>query len=423
MMGNLCHAEDITVRYSGMKAKVQQQTKDSVLVTVDGANVNIESLYKDHKITLLLTGQSDNGQLTLKTAGKAKVKLDNLTLTSQGGTRVSEEQEEGGGRGRERYQKPLAITACNDTANNKAATIWAKDKLLLSGKGTLHIGATGDGCRGIKTKKDVTIEELTLIVTTSGNNLVEKPFGFGGGFPPFGNDSIKPGGFPKPDFGGGFPPFGNDSTKSDFGGGFPGKHKYVASTKGIASKGKITINSGNVTVRTSTPGAEGIEGKEGIAFNGGRVDILSPDDAINANATIEFNGAEVIARSTGNDAVDANPAGGFFPPFGGNGDQAVEPVIIITGGTVYAWSQVGAPEEGLDCDFAPLAILNVVKDEPINIYDGEGKLIDSVTIPFSIRQSASIVSNPRFKVGGSYSVRTKDYERAFTISQQFTTVR
>ena len=197
----------------------------------------------------------------------------------------------------------------------------------------------------------------------------------------------------------------------------------MASTKGIASKGKITINSGNVTVRTSTPGAEGIEGKEGIAFNGGRVDILSPDDAINANATIEFNGAEVIARSTGNDAVDANPAGGFFPPFGGNGDQAVEPVIIITGGTVYAWSQVGAPEEGLDCDFAPLAILNVVKDEPINIYDGEGKLIDSITSPFSIRQSASIVSNPRFKVGGSYSVRTKDYERAFTISQQFTTVR
>lgn len=354
MMGNLCHAEDITVRYSGMKAKVQQQTKDSVLVTVDGANVNIESLYKDHKITLLLTGQSDNGQLTLKTAGKAKVKLDNLTLTSQEGAPLclknKKKVEVVAVKG---TKNTLAITACNDTANNKAATIWAKDKLLLSGKGTLHIVATGDGCRGIKTKKDVTIEELTLIVTTSGNNLGEKPFGFGGGFPPFGNDSIKPGGFPKPDFGGGFPPFGNDSIKP---GGFPGKHKYVASTKGIASKGKITINSGNVTVRTSTPGAEGIEGKKGIAFNGGRVDILSPDDAINANATIEFNGAEVIARSTGNDAVDANPAGGFFPPFGGNGDQAVEPVIIITGGTVYAWSQVGSPEEGLDCDFAPLAI-------------------------------------------------------------------
>lgn len=138
MMGNLCHAEDITVRYSGMKAKVQQQTKDSVLVTVDGANVNIESLYKDHKITLLLTGQSDNGQLTLKTAGKAKVKLDNLTLTSQEGAPLclknKKKVEVVAVKG---TKNTLAITACNDTANNKAATIWAKDKLLLSGKGTL----------------------------------------------------------------------------------------------------------------------------------------------------------------------------------------------------------------------------------------------------------------------------------------------
>ena len=79
--------------------------------------------------------------------------------------------------------------------------------------------------------------------------------------------------------------------------GFGGKRKYVASTKGIASKGKITINSGNITVKTSTAGAEGIEGKEGVVVNGGMVDVMSPDDAINANATIEFNGGTVIARS------------------------------------------------------------------------------------------------------------------------------
>ena len=104
-------------------------------------------------------------------------------------------------------------------------------------------------------------------VTTSGNNLGEKPFGFGG--------------FPE-----GFPPFGNDSTMQEGMGGFTGKHKYVASTKGIASKGKVTVNSGVVTVRTSTPGAEGIEGKKGVAFNGGKVDVLATDDAVNANATI-----------------------------------------------------------------------------------------------------------------------------------------
>ena len=484
MMGNVCHAEDITIRYNGAKAEVQQNTNDSVSVIVDGANVNIESLYKDHKLTVRLTGKSDNGQLILKTAGKAKVELDGLTLTSQEGAPLDlknkKKVEVVATKG---TNNTLTITACNDTVNHKAATIWAKDKLLLSGKGTLNIIATGDGCRGIKTKKDITIEELTLNVTTSGDNLGEKPFGFGGGMPDFGGGMPDFGGgmpdfgnFPRPDFGGGFPggggfagggfpPFGrsarNDSTSEDdfegFGGGFGGKHKYIASTKGIASKGKITINSGNITVRTTTAGAEGIEGKEGIVFNGGNVDVQTTDDAINANATIEFNGANVIAKSLGNDAVDSNPKGGFFMPFGGNNNQQdTTPAIIIRGGTVYAWSKVGSPEEGLDCDFAPLVIeggtifsvgggmgempsvpsnedakqptalligLNVVKNEPIYIYDSNGKLINTVTVPFSLRRSASLVSSPAFKVGNDYTVKTKGYEKTFTLNEPFTTVR
>lgn len=85
MIGSVCHAEDITIRYNGAKAEVQQKAKDSVNVIVDGANVNVESLYKDHKLTIRLTGKSDNGQLILKAAGKAKVELDGLTLTSQEG--------------------------------------------------------------------------------------------------------------------------------------------------------------------------------------------------------------------------------------------------------------------------------------------------------------------------------------------------
>ena len=493
MMSSMCYAEDITIRYNGAKAEVQQKTKDSVNVVTDGANVNIESLYKDHKLTVRLTGNSDNGQLILKTAGKAKVELDGLTLTSQEGAPLNlKNKKKVEVVAKKGTNNTLTITACNDTANHKAATIWAKDKLLLSGKGTLNIIATGDGCRGIKTKKDITIEELTLNVTTSGDNLGEKPFGFGGempnfgggmpdfgggmpdfgggmpnfggGMPDFGGGMPDMGNFPRPDFGGGFPNFDgmrpeeNDSTNEDgFGGGFTGKHKYVASTKGIASKGKITINSGNITVKTSTAGAEGIEGKNGVVFNGGNVDVLTTDDAINANATIEFNGAHVIARSMGNDAVDSNPKNGFFMPFGGNNNQKDSiPAIIIRGGTVYAWSQVGSPEEGLDCDFAPLVVeggtifsvgggmgempsvpsnedakqptalligLNVVKNEPIHIYDGNGKLINTVTIPFSLRRSASLISSPAFKVGNTYTVKTKGYEKTFTLNEPFTVVR
>ena len=514
LVGSTCHAQDITVRYDGTTAKVTQKTKDSVKVVVKGASVDIESLYRGRQLTLRLTGRSEDGRLVLKTAGKAKVTLDGLTLTSREGAPIELKNKKRveivAAKGTENM---LTVTACNDTTNHKAAVIWAKDKLLFSGKGVLHVVATGNGCRGIKTKKDIIIGELTLNVTTSGDNLGEKPFGFGGfpgfggdsiafgGFPPFGGDSISFGGFPMPDFsqfpgfggdsipfGGGFPPFGGDSIPfggfpmPDFGGGFPpfggdsiafggfpgfggdstmtggfgGKHKYVASTKGIASKGKITINSGRVTVRTATAGAEGIEGKKGIVFNGGVVDVFATDDAINANATIEFNGAHVVARSSGNDAVDSNPEGGFFMPFGGNRDQNQTPAIIIRGGTVYAWSQVGSPEEGLDCDFAPLVIeggkvfsvgggmgempsvptnenakqptvlligIDIVKEEPIYICNAKGKTLETVTIPFSLRRSASLVTSPAFKVGETYTVKTKGYERTFVISEAFSRIR
>ena len=540
------YAEDITIRYNGSTAKVDQKAKDSVTVTVNGANVNVDSKYTSHKLTVLLTGKSDDGQLVLKTTGKAKITLNKLNLTSQEGAPIDlknkKKVEIAVANGTE---NTLTITACNDTANHKAATIWAKDKLLLSGKGTLNIIATGDGCRGIKTKDDITIEDLTLNVTTSGNHLGEKPFSFGdfggfgggempdfsnfqmpeGGFPDFGgfggfpgfggeaNDSTRQGGFGGfPGFGGGgFPGFGgmrpegNDSTRQGgFGGGFPnfggggfpnfgeggmpnfggfgggfggfgnpdeegeedeegggmgfgGKRKYVASTKGIASKGKITINSGNITVKTSTAGAEGIEGKEGVIINGGMVDVMSPDDAINANATIEFNGGTIIARSKGNDAVDSNPKGGFFMPFGSNNNQEdTDPAIVITGGTIYAWSQAGSPEEGLDCDFAPLVIeggtvftvgggmgempsvptnktskqpsalllnLNIVKEEPVYLYDGNNKLLETITVPFSLRRSASLVSSAAFQVGETYTVKTKGYEKTFTLNENFTVVR
>lgn len=172
----VCQAEDINIHFDGATAKVKQNVKDSVNVIVNGANVNIESLFKAHKLTISVTGKSDDGKITLKSAGKAKVRLDGLNLTSQEGApldlRNKKKVEVEAVKGTE---NTLTITACNDTANHKAAVIWAKDKLLLSGKGTLNIIATGDGCRGIKTKKDITIEDLTLNVTTSGDNLGEKP--------------------------------------------------------------------------------------------------------------------------------------------------------------------------------------------------------------------------------------------------------
>ena len=136
LIGNVCYAEDITISYNGSKAKVAQTVKDSVIVTVDGAKVNIESQYTDHKLTLRLKGKSDDGQLILKTAGKAKIKLDGLNLTSQEGAPLYLKNKKKVEIVAVKDTKnTLTITACKDTANNKAAVIWSKDKLLFSGKG------------------------------------------------------------------------------------------------------------------------------------------------------------------------------------------------------------------------------------------------------------------------------------------------
>ena len=81
----MCHAEDVAIHYNGASAKVKNKAKDSVTVTINGADINIESLYTKHQLTLRLSGMSDNGRLMLKSVGKAKITLDGLTLTSQEG--------------------------------------------------------------------------------------------------------------------------------------------------------------------------------------------------------------------------------------------------------------------------------------------------------------------------------------------------
>lgn len=480
-------ADDLEIRYDGQTATVRNLQKlDSVTTTVEGAHVCIVSQYTSRKLHVRLRGRSDDGQLILKTAGKAKVKLDNLSLTCQEGAplwlknkkKVELVAVDG-------TRNTLTIVACNDTTSHKAAAIWSKDKVKLSGTGTLSVLSEGDGCKGIRAKDDISIEGLTLTVATTGNNLGEdttRTMGFGGPPPHFNPEDLpeevrkrmeemrshrtvgNPMGGMHPAVAGdsthrgAMPPFGMDDK-----GGMPpggGKHKYIKTTKGIKSLGRIVMVSGNVTVTTSSPGAEGIEGKEGIELNGGTVSVTAVDDAINANERIFFNGAHVTAISTTNDAVDANYGdNGGVPPFFGqpeNSGKKADPAIIITGGTVYAWSQQGPPEEGLDCDSAPIAIsggeifsigagmgdmpsvptnetarqatvllvgLNVTKDQPIEICDEKGIRIQSVTPPFSLPRSSSLVSCPRLKVGGTYTVRTADTEKTFTQTDAFTIVR
>ena len=218
-----CHAQDISIRYNNSQAEVTPQNHDSISVVADGAHINILSLYNEKTLHVHLSGTSKNGQLILKSSAPVKLTCDHLDLTCQEGAplwlRNKNEVEIIVAEGTE---NTLSIAACNDTANHKSAVIWAKGDIKFSGEGILNVLATGDGCKGIRSKKNITIEDLNINVTTTGNNLGEKENPFGGGFPMHGF------GAPDKDR-----PHGdrerrherNDSTRHSqfggFGGGFP----------------------------------------------------------------------------------------------------------------------------------------------------------------------------------------------------------
>ena len=169
-------AADVTILFRGNKVSVKNHRRDSVSVAADGTRVTVNSLFLTHRLRLVVRGKSADGQLVLRTAGKAQVRLEGLDLTSQDGAplwlKSKKRVEIVAAKGTE---NTLCIAACRDTATQKAAAIWSKDKIRLSGSGILRILAQGDGCKGIRTKDDIDIEHLNLQVITTGNNLPARP--------------------------------------------------------------------------------------------------------------------------------------------------------------------------------------------------------------------------------------------------------
>ncbi len=203
-------------------------------------------------------------------------------------------------------------TASSGTDTYSSSCLRAEGNMeILSGNITLT--STGKAGKGIKvgTKSGNTYTGTytqgnadgtgpTLTISTSGAQLGS---GGGGGWPP------GPGG-------------GSSSTKS--------------SSKAIKVGGVATIYGGSTTINTSTTGAEGLESKTQINFEGGQHYFRCYDDCINSAGKIIFNGGVTVAYGYGNDAIDSN--------------AGTAGAITIGNGVAFAYTTKGSPEEGFDCD-------------------------------------------------------------------------
>ena len=105
----------------------------------------------------------------------------------------------------------------------------------------------------------------------------------------------------------------------------------TSSPKGIKVDGDLTISDGRIWVRTSGNNGEGIETKSKLTITGGEVASYAYDDAINSKGDMTISGGYVYAQGQHNDGLDAN----------GN--------CYIKGGTVYAICS-GTPEVAIDAN-------------------------------------------------------------------------
>lgn len=106
---------------------------------------------------------------------------------------------------------------------------------------------------------------------------------------------------------------------------------YKSSAKGIKADGNVTISGGNINVKTTGNGAEGIESKAILTINDGTIVANTRDDAINSSSHMYIKGGDITVVATNNDGLDAN----------GN--------LYIEGGVVRAFG-AGSPECGLDAN-------------------------------------------------------------------------
>lgn len=249
--------------------------------------------------------QMDGGEITITMSGAVSKALNsdadviinngNLSITNSG----------------------TGLTVGTDTETSKGLN--ANNDVKIIG-GTVNIRMTGAGGKGVKADNNLIVGDIntgegpTLSVCTSGATYGGTTSGgtTGGGGRPGGN---RPG--------------GGGQQSSD-----------GSSAKAMKCMGMYYQYGGDIYIETTSSGAEGIESKSATTtamnFNGGNIFMKVYDDCINSAGSINFNGANVICYSTGNDAIDSN--------FGKANS------IRQTAGVVISFTSKGGAEMGVDAD-------------------------------------------------------------------------
>ena len=278
----------------------------------------------------------------------------------------------GGGAYEDGEAKGAAAIKCDSTYTQRGGVVLLK--------------ATGAGGKGLKTDYEAYISGGTLHVCTSGGTYSS------------GGDTASPKGI-------------------------------KIGTKNV--HGLLNISGGDVMVRTSGQGGEGIESKGTLTISDGTVQVSAYDDAINSAGDMHILGGSITAVGRGNDGIDANGnmyiEGGSVVAFGAGGaesgiDTGEQYRLYITGGSVFA---IGGR---IDATYTATtgsqpyaqATGGVSAGATVTIADGSTTLASFAMPPYSYSNGTIMVSAPGMTSGQSYTLNLGSASQSVTASTSST---
>lgn len=429
----------IEIAYAGADATVTMTRNAQKVFKAEkqGAHVVILPLGDDvKKCEIILSGSSDNGSLKVycttnpddKDAGKkVKLTLNGLKLKSGQGPAIN---YQAGKRlflhladGTENTLEDAAtyaddiyyFTGRSAATEDRKGCFFSEKAVVVSGKGKLTV--QGNHNHAISVDNDFYLRPgPTIVVTGAAKNCLHC------------NDEIR--------FTGGYfyalnTAAGGKGIKTDStlvvdagrlvintSGTYAYEGKETVSPKGMKIDQDITINGGDITVRCTgkCEGSEGIESKTAITINGGKIDVITYDDAINASQLVTIAGGEIFCLSVHNDGIDSNGniivKGGTITSIASNMEAALDNdnpgqnttfqvdggEIIGIGGAVYA-PNANSGQYCIVYNGCPMSTT-----EEFAVKDADGKKILSLTSPQGSQRAGVILSSSKFVKGGTYTI-------------------
>ena len=427
--------EDATVEMSKNAGKVYTYVKDGAHIVLYPSGVEVR------KCEIILKGSSENGSLKIynttdpddKEAGKkTKLTLSGVSLKSSRGPAIN-------------YQagKSLFLHLADGTENSledcsaykedayyfdgkssadedRKGCFFSEKTVVVSGKGKLTV--KGNYKHGISVDNDFYMRPgPTIVVSGAAKNCLHcnDEIHFTGGYFYAGNTSVGGKGVKT------------DSslviddgrlvinTSGTYGTDEEGEQ---VSPKGMKIGGDITVNGGDITVRSvgKCEGSEGIESKNAIQINGGRIDVMAYDDAMNAATLVKITGGETCCLSTHNDGIDSNGdikiTGGTVTSIAANMEAALDNdnpgantaftidggEIIGIGGAVYSPSS-SSTQYTIVYYGCPISTA-----QELAVKDESGTKILAVTPPQGSQSAGVILSSSKFVKEGKYTISIGD---------------